>query len=166
MAKAYLGIGSNLDNPVRQIKQALRDLEAIEGTSLLEDAGLFKSLPMGPQDQPDYINSVALIATELDEELLLDKLQEIENQHGRVRSRRWGERTLDLDILLFGDKIINTERLVVPHPGLADREFVLYPLQKINSTLMIPGIGKLTDLVEACPSNGIEYLGMCDQVNE
>jgi len=166
MVQAYIGLGSNLDKPAKQIKQALLDLDAIEKTRLMNDAGLFKSPPMGPQDQPDYLNSVALIETELDEELLLDRLQAIENLHGRVRTRHWGERTLDLDILLYGDKIINTERLVIPHPGLAGREFVLYPLEKINPELIVPGLGKVKALVEACPANGIEYLGTCDQVNE
>jgi len=166
MVQVYIGLGSNLDKPEQQIRQALQDLGSIEKTLVVKDAGLFKSAPMGPKDQPDYLNSVALIETELDEELLLDKLQEIENLHGRVRARHWGERTLDLDILLYGDKIIKTDRLIVPHPGLPDREFVLYPLEKINPKLIIPGLGKLTALVEVCPANGIEYLGKCDQVNE
>jgi len=166
MVQVYIGLGSNLDGPEQQIKQALQDLNAINKTRLIQNAGLFKSSPMGPQDQPDYLNSVALIETELDAELLLNELQRIENHHGRVRTRHWGERTLDLDVLLYGDKIINTERLVVPHPGLADREFVLYPLEKINPELIVPGLGKVKALVEACPANGIEYLGTCDQVNE
>jgi len=166
MIQVYIGLGSNLDNPVQQIINALKDLNEIKEVNVIKDSGLFKSAPMGPQDQPDYLNSVALIETDLAEEALLDRLQNIENQHGRVRNRHWGERTLDLDILLYGDKIINTERLTIPHPGLADREFVLYPLQKINSGLTVPGAGKLADLIKACPANGIEYLGECSQVNE
>lgn len=156
---AYIGLGSNLNDPVAQINRALDDLTALEKTQLLKSSGLFKSRPMGPQDQPDYVNAVALIETELDEELLLDRLQQIENAHGRVRNRRWGERTLDLDILLYGDLQISTGRLTIPHPGLAEREFVLYPLEKINPELVIPGLGALTDLIAACPANGIEYMG-------
>ncbi|MCK4707564.1 MAG: 2-amino-4-hydroxy-6-hydroxymethyldihydropteridine diphosphokinase, partial [Gammaproteobacteria bacterium] len=130
--RVYIGLGSNLDDPDQQIINAFEDLNKIEKTRLVTDSGLFKSPPMGPQDQPDYINAVALLETELDAEPLLDQLQLIENRHGRIRSRHWGERTLDLDILLYGDEIINTARLIVPHQGLAEREFVLYPLQKID----------------------------------
>lgn len=159
MLSVYIGLGSNLEDPEKQIMAALTDIDGLDKTQLIKHSGLFKSRPMGPQDQPDYINAVALIETGLDEETLLDQLQNIEKHHGRVRERHWGERTLDLDILLYSDKIIKTERLTVPHPGLADREFVLYPLQKISPNLVIPGIGKLSDLIAVCPDNGIEYLG-------
>ena len=155
----YIGLGSNLQKPVQQITKALEDLNDIEGSRLIKDSGLFKSPPMGPQDQPDYINAVALLETELDVESLLDQLQLIEKQHGRIRTRYWGERTLDLDILLYGDDVINTERLTIPHKGLTDREFVLYPLQKIDPDLFIPGKGKLKNLIEQCPVSGIEFLG-------
>ncbi len=157
--KVYIGLGSNLDNPEQQIASALQSLSEIKDSRLISDSGLFKSPPMGPQDQPDYLNAAALIETELNAELLLDQLQAIENQHGRIRTRHWGERTLDLDILLYGDEIVNTERLTVPHAGLAEREFVLYPLQKINPELNVPGKGNIMDLIEACPDSGIEYLG-------
>lgn len=157
--QAYIGLGSNLDNPERQIGQALKDLDNIPATQLISDSGLFKSPPMGPQDQPDYLNAVALLATELDAESLLDQLQSIENNHGRVRTRHWGERTLDLDILLYGDMMINSERLTVPHTGLAEREFVLYPLQKITPDLQVPGKGSIAELIKACPVAGIEFVG-------
>ena len=157
--QVYIGLGSNLDEPAAQIKTALKDINEMERTKLIKDSGLFKSRPMGPQDQPDYLNAVALIETELDEISLLDRLQKIENAHGRVRQRHWGERTLDLDILLFADLIINTKRLTIPHPGLAEREFVLYPLEKINPALVVPGLGALKQLMAACPANGIEYIG-------
>ena len=157
--QVYIGLGSNLDNPEQQIASALQNLSEIKDSRLISDSGLFKSPPMGPQDQPDYLNAAALIETELNAELLLDQLQAIENQHGRVRTRHWGERTLDLDILLYGDEVVNTERLTVPHAGLAEREFVLYPLQKINPELNVPGKGNIMDLIEACPVSGIEYLG-------
>jgi len=158
--QVYIGLGSNLDDPAKQLSSALKDLNLIQHTRVLKDSGLFKSPPMGPQDQPDYLNAVVLMETDLTSEVLLDQLQLIENNHGRVRSRHWGERTLDLDILLYGDEIIDTERLNVPHIGIAEREFVLYPLEKINPDLQIPGKGELAELIEACPVAGIEYLGL------
>jgi len=157
--QVYIGLGSNLDEPATQIKTALADIDAIEQTTLIKESGIFKSRPMGPQDQPDYLNAVALVETELDAFKLLDKLQQIENAHGRIRQRHWGERTLDLDILLFADKQIKTDRLTIPHPGLAEREFVLYPLEKINPDLAVPGLGTLKSLMAACSANGIEYIG-------
>ena len=157
--QVYIGLGSNLEDPAVQIKTALKDINEIEHTRLIKDSGLFKSRPMGPQDQPDYLNAVALIETKLDEVTLLDRLQKIENAHGRIRQRYWGERTLDLDILLFADLTINTERLTIPHPGLSEREFVLYPLEKINPELVVPGLGALKQLLAACPANGIEFIG-------
>lgn len=157
--QVYIGLGSNLDNPEQKIASALKNLNEIKDTRLVKDSGLFKSPPMGPQDQPDYLNAVALIETSLSAEVLLDQLQLIENNHGRIRSRHWGERTLDLDILLYGTDMINTERLTVPHIGLTQREFVLYPLQKISPELNVPGKGNIMDLIEACPVSGIEYLG-------
>ncbi|MDH5516590.1 MAG: 2-amino-4-hydroxy-6-hydroxymethyldihydropteridine diphosphokinase [Gammaproteobacteria bacterium] len=157
--QVFIGLGSNLDNPGQQIRHALRELSELESSRLLKDSGLFKSPPLGPQDQPDYLNAVALLQTELEAESLLDHLQAIENRHGRVRSRRWGERTLDLDILLYGDKQIHTARLTVPHIGLAEREFVLYPLEKIQPDLVVPGKGQLKDLIKACPRTDIAFLG-------
>jgi len=158
--QVYIGLGSNLDDPAKQLSSALKDLNLIKNSRVLKDSGLFKSPPMGPQDQPDYLNAVALMETDLGSEVLLDQLQLIENNHGRVRSRRWGERTLDLDLLLYGDEIIDTERLSVPHIGITEREFVLYPLEKINPDLQIPGKGDLAELISACPAAGIEYLGL------
>lgn len=157
--QVYIGLGSNLDKPEQQISSALKKLNEIKDSHLIKDSGLFKSPPMGPKDQPDYLNAAALIETTLDAETLLDCLQLIENNHGRVRNRHWGERTLDLDILLYGNEIINTERLTVPHVGLTQREFVLYPLQRINDQLNVPGKGNIMDLIKACPVSGIEYLG-------
>jgi 2-amino-4-hydroxy-6-hydroxymethyldihydropteridine diphosphokinase len=161
--QAYIGLGSNLAEPVQQIRHALQALAKLPATTLLSDSGLFKSAPMGPQDQPDYINAAALLETDLPALELLDQLQAIEQQQGRVRLRHWGERTLDLDILLYGNEIIQDARLNVPHIGLAEREFVLYPLQKITPDLVVPGKGKLSDMIKACAKTGIEYIG---SVNE
>jgi len=150
--EAYIGLGSNLQNPKSQITRALRALHELPHTQLLENSSLYKSMPMGPAGQPDYVNAVAKISTYLSPEELLSALQNIEQQHQRVRStERWGPRTLDLDILLYGDLEINTEKLQIPHSGIAEREFVLIPLQQIEEDLIIPGKGTLRELIEQLP---------------
>jgi 2-amino-4-hydroxy-6-hydroxymethyldihydropteridine diphosphokinase len=114
---------------------------------------------MGPQDQPDYVNAVMAIETDLEPLALLDRLQAIEVLEGRVRiGERWGPRTLDLDLLVFGNQVIQHPRLTVPHPGLAVREFVLHPLAEILPDLDVPGVGRIRELAEQCPHNGIEVL--------
>jgi len=147
--KVYIGLGSNLEQPLLQIKNALVTLNALKNTQLITDSGYFSSKPMGPQDQPDYINAVALIETRLAAIELLDALQAIENQQGRIKLQHWGARTIDLDILLYGDEVINTERLTVPHIGLCERDFVYLPLLKINPDVMIPQLGRLKKMVKA-----------------
>lgn len=150
--ESYIGLGSNLQDPQAQVMCALSELDQIPNTALLTHSSLYKSKPMGPSDQPDYVNAVAKISTGLDVETLLDELQKIENQHQRVRnSERWGPRTLDLDIILYGEMQITTDRLQVPHSGLAKREFVLIPLQEIQADLIIPGRGELGDLIKQLP---------------
>jgi len=139
MFTAYIGLGSNLADPERQIKQAVVHLKKIENTEVTTISSLYYSRPMGPQDQPDYMNSVAELTTHLSAIELLDQLQKIENQAGRVRKdNRWGPRILDLDILLFDNCVINTERLIIPHYGLKEREFVLLPLYEIAPDLTLP----------------------------
>lgn len=159
----YIGLGSNLDDPVKQIKNAIKELKALPKSHYLKDSGLYLSkamqLPEDDSKQPDYYNAVALLATELDPLELLGYLQSIERRHGRVRTVKWASRTLDLDILLFGELQINTEKLQIPHPGLCEREFVLYPLQNIEQALDIPGHGKLKECIEKCSRNGLRYLG-------
>ncbi len=155
-ASAYVGLGSNLDNPQLQITRALEALAQLPGTRLDACSSLYRSAPMGPQDQADYLNAVVRLMTSLAPEDLLDELQAIEQVQGRVRVQHWGPRTLDLDILLYGDAVIQTERLQVPHPGIPERNFVLYPLAEIDSQLSIPGLGELQVLLEQCPATGIE----------
>lgn len=160
MITAYLGIGSNLDNPVAQVRLALKSLAAVPDSRLLGQSSLYRSAPLGPLDQPQYINAVASIQTALDPLALLDAMQAIELTQGRVRTgERWGPRTLDLDILLYGDEIISTERLTVPHPGLQQRNFVLYPLQELAPQLVLPGLGGLDMLLAACSADGLERIG-------
>ncbi len=152
---AYVGLGSNLGNPQQQVSLALTELDALEGCSLCRASSLYASAPMGPADQPDYVNAVAEIRTVLEAGLLLDQLQALEARHQRETTRRWGPRTLDLDLLLYGDNVIETSRLSVPHPGIAGRHFVLYPLAELDSSLVIPGAGMVESLLAECPQNGL-----------
>jgi 2-amino-4-hydroxy-6-hydroxymethyldihydropteridine diphosphokinase len=156
---AYIGLGSNLDKPVAQIKSARTAIASIAGVQELAFSGLYHSLPMGPQDQPDYVNAVMCVATDLLPMDLLRCLQNIENEHGRIRKgERWGSRTLDLDVLIYGDKEIDLPDLTLPHKGLTERSFVLYPLLEIAPQLVVPGKGPIADLVAKCPLAGLRRL--------
>ncbi len=157
--RVYIGLGSNLDDPKRQVRKALHALTSLPGSTLCRYSSLYRSPPMGPQDQPDYINAVAELETSLSAAELLSLLQAIENQQGRVRGAvRWGPRTLDLDILIYGQAQIKAPELTVPHPGIAERPFVLYPLAEIAPDLEIPGRGALQELLDRCPPRGLERL--------
>lgn len=147
MPVVYIGLGSNLQGPTQQLTSALAELAAHPDLILKNTSDLYSSKPVGPQDQPDYVNAVAELHTDLAPEALLDVLQHIENQHNRVRLRHWGERTLDLDILLYGDNIINTPRLTVPHKEMYNRSFVLYPLAQIAPQLRLPDGRRLPDVL-------------------
>jgi len=155
----YIGIGANLDGPVQQVSRALDELAALPRTRLVKKSSLYRTPPMGPPDQPDYINAVAELDTWLTPLALLDELQRIEQLHRRVRgAQRWGPRTLDLDLLLYGAQKIEQPRLRVPHPGLAERAFVLLPLVEIAPALAVPGLGALADLKASISSDGISCL--------
>ena len=160
---AYIGLGSNLQQPIQQVKQALLHLAEIPQTRLINASPLYRSAPLGPADQPDYINAVAAVTTRLSPLALLDALQAIERQQGRVREgERWGPRTLDLDLLLYADQQIRNDRLTVPHPGLGERNFVLYPLHDIaGKDLRIPGLDTLEHLLDACSRQGLELVELC-----
>lgn len=139
MTCVYIALGSNLANPLHQVQSALNALAELPQTQLIATSSLYRTPPLGPQDQPDYLNAVVALDTDLSAENLLDHTQKIELEHGRVRKdERWGPRTLDLDILLFGDEIINTERLTVPHYDMKNRQFMLYPLAEIAPELHFP----------------------------
>lgn len=156
---AYVGLGSNLDNPVRQVRSALRELGEIPHTCLGAASPLYTSRPLGPQDQPDYINAVARLDTELDAPGLFAALLAIERRHGRQRDgRRWVARTLDLDLLLYGDACLNGPELIVPHPGMHERAFVLYPLADIAPELIVPGHGPIRDLLARCTDPSLTRL--------
>lgn len=143
----YVGLGSNLDDPRSHVARAIVDLGSIPGCRLLASSSLYVSTPMGPQDQPDYINAVAELECTLEPMELLSELQRIEQHHKRTRERRWGPRTLDLDILLFGNQVIAESDLVIPHAGIAKRLFVLVPLLELAPQLEIPGLGPVSDIV-------------------
>ncbi|MCK3654583.1 7,8-dihydro-6-hydroxymethylpterin-pyrophosphokinase [Pasteurellaceae bacterium Macca] len=136
MASVYIALGSNLDNPLAQLEQAVKSLQQFATDFALSP--IYGSKPLGPQDQPDYVNAVARFSTPLSPLELLDCLQQIENSQGRVRLRRWGERTLDLDILLYDDQQIHSERLTIPHYDMQRREFVIVPLYDLNPDLILP----------------------------
>lgn len=155
---AYIGLGSNLEDPVDQVRRALDELDQIPDTRLIKASSLYRSDPVGPPGQPDYINAVAEIETSLDPIPLLRELQAIEQAHERVRIVRWGPRTLDLDLLLYADQEINDPDLIVPHVMLPERGFVLYPLQEIAPSLEIPGRGSLASLIHQVAQDGLEKM--------
>ncbi|OZY87046.1 2-amino-4-hydroxy-6-hydroxymethyldihydropteridine diphosphokinase [Cellvibrio mixtus] len=157
MALAYIGLGSNLDDPLAQVMRAIDELSALPQTQLAQCSAIYSSKPIGPE-QPDFINAVALLDTHLAPLVLLDALQAIEQAHQRVRIQHWGPRTLDLDLLLYGDQVIATERLTVPHPYLTQRGFVLYPLADITPDLQLPDGSRLPDWLHQCPPDGLVKL--------
>ena len=156
---AYIGIGSNLDDPVSQVKEAIEELEAIPDSVLAACSSLYSSKPMGPADQPDYVNAVAALDTLLSAEDLMQALRKIEDRQGRDRSGdKWGPRVIDLDLLLYGKKKINTDELTVPHPGMHERDFVIIPLAEIAGNLNIPGHGQLVTLINQCENHSLKKL--------
>ena len=145
----YIGLGSNIEQPYSQIKNAILALNNLPGTEVLTDSGYYKSKPMGPEDQPDYVNAVVEIETALNATELLKNCQLIEQQQGRIKRRHWGERCIDLDILLYANQQIEMDDLTVPHPGICQRDFVYIPLLKLNPEVEIPGKGMLNAIVES-----------------
>ncbi|MCG6201032.1 2-amino-4-hydroxy-6-hydroxymethyldihydropteridine diphosphokinase [Psychromonas antarctica] len=153
---SYIGIGSNQADPAQQATMAIEALKRLPNTQLTKCASLYASTPMGPQDQPDYVNTVVELDTQLSALALLDELQKIEFNQGRVRkATRWGPRTLDLDIILYGNQKINNTRLTIPHYGMKVREFVLYPLFEIAENLVLPDGTVLSQLTAQCDRNGL-----------
>jgi len=156
LVRAYVGLGSNLNDPRAQLRSALAALDDIPGTCCVACSSLYWSIPLGSMLQPDYLNAVAAVDTQLPAPELLKELHVIEELHGRVRgAERWVPRTLDLDLLLYGNSQLDGDVLTVPHPGLPERNFVLYPLHEIAPQLHIPGAGSLQTLLERCSSLGL-----------
>jgi 2-amino-4-hydroxy-6-hydroxymethyldihydropteridine diphosphokinase len=139
MTLVYIALGSNLASPLEQVNAAIRALSGIPDSRVVRVSSLYRTPPLGPQDQPDYLNATVALETSLSAEALLDHTQRIELQQGRVRkAERWGPRTLDLDIMLFGDAVISSERLTVPHYDMKNRGFMLWPLFEIAPQLHFP----------------------------
>jgi len=162
---AYIGLGANLGEPLAQLQQACHAIDALPKTRLTAASPWYRSQPLPLPDghagaeQEDYINGVVRIATGLQALELLDALQAIELDHGRDRrGPRWGARPIDLDILLYGQMTLESPRLQVPHPGLFEREFVLYPLSDIEPQLVLPDGRRLADLLANCPLRGLHRL--------
>ncbi|MCW8828998.1 MAG: 2-amino-4-hydroxy-6-hydroxymethyldihydropteridine diphosphokinase [Gammaproteobacteria bacterium] len=157
--RAYIGLGSNLDHPEEQLRRAIEALGTIPASRLTAVSRLYRSSPMGPAEQPDYLNAVAMLDTRLEPLALLDALQAIEQQQGRVREgKRWGPRTLDLDLLLYGIEVIAHPRLSVPHPGMKQRNFVLHPLAELAPELHFPDGSSLQDALRETLPGRLEVL--------
>ena len=156
---ACIGLGSNLADPVAQVQQAFAALARLPDSRLVGRSSLWRSTPMGPADQPDYVNAVAMLETGLAPLDLLDALQAIEQEQGRVRDgTRWGPRTLDLDLLLYGETTMNDTRLIIPHPGLCERDFVLVPLLEVaGPEWPVPRHGRLGKLIVPA-AHGLERI--------
>jgi 2-amino-4-hydroxy-6-hydroxymethyldihydropteridine diphosphokinase len=144
---AFIALGSNLADPAAQIRSALGELAKLPGTRVVRSSSLYRNPPAGGMDQPEYVNAVAHIETPLAPRALLDGLLEIERAHGRVREYPNAPRTLDLDIALYGDRVLSEPGLVIPHPRMLQRAFVLVPLAEIAPDAQVPGHGRVADLV-------------------
>ncbi|HOX70381.1 MAG: 2-amino-4-hydroxy-6-hydroxymethyldihydropteridine diphosphokinase [Dokdonella sp.] len=156
---AYVGLGSNLDEPLQQVREALASLAGLARTQLRASSSFYVCTPWGMADQPDFINAVARIGTSLDPQDLLAGLLAIEQQAGRVRNaERWGPRRIDLDLLLYGDQQIAMEGLQVPHPRIAERAFVLLPLAELDPLIVLPGQGRIADLLQRLDLSGCNRL--------
>jgi 2-amino-4-hydroxy-6-hydroxymethyldihydropteridine diphosphokinase len=159
LVPAYVALGSNLDDPRMQVERALDALGALPATRCVLRSSLYRSPPYGPIEQPEFVNAVAGLLTELDPGPLLEALKELESRLGRVRPVvRWGPRRIDLDLLVHGATRSDTEDLRLPHPGIAERAFVLAPLAEIAPDLEVPGVGRVHSLLARVNCDGVERL--------
>jgi 2-amino-4-hydroxy-6-hydroxymethyldihydropteridine diphosphokinase len=152
---AYVAVGSNLNQPLRQVGDAFERLAALPDTHLEVRSRIYLTRPMGPQDQPDFVNAAAGLLTRLGARELLDAMLAIERAMGRRRQERWGPRIIDLDLVWLHGDVIDEPGLTLPHPGVSERNFVLYPLSDIAPTLLIPGHGRVENLKSRVDSGGI-----------
>ncbi|HYK12378.1 MAG TPA: 2-amino-4-hydroxy-6-hydroxymethyldihydropteridine diphosphokinase [Burkholderiales bacterium] len=155
---AYIALGANLEDPVVQVRAGLAALATLPDTQLLMQSSLYRTAPVGYADQPDFINAVAAVDTELSPRELLDALLAIELNHGRVRQFANAPRTLDLDVLLYDDVEVNESGLTIPHPRMHERAFVLAPLAEIAPLCEIPGHGRVSDLLRGLDPQGVTRL--------
>jgi len=154
---AYVGIGSNLNDPRARVQEAFGHLQTLSSAVMLRSR-LYRTRPMGPQDQPEYVNAAAGLLTQLTARELLAALLGIEKSMGRNRQERWGPRVIDLDLIWMPGEIIDEPGLTVPHPGVSMRNFVLYPLADIAPSLAIPGHGRVSELMRRAGDDGISVL--------
>ncbi|MHB0983551.1 MAG: 2-amino-4-hydroxy-6-hydroxymethyldihydropteridine diphosphokinase [Thiobacillus sp.] len=152
---ATIGLGANLNDPAAQVEYALAELDRLPGTRLIARSSLYASAPVGYVDQPDFINAVAQVETDLAPRALLLALLDIEHRHGRERSFRNAPRTLDLDLLLYGDAHFHEDGLTLPHPRMCERGFVLLPLLEIAPDATIPGRGRAADWLDSCSDQSV-----------
>lgn len=157
-AAAFVGLGANLGDPAATLRSAVRALRELPDTSLVALSSLYRSAPLGPAGQPDYLNAVARLDTRLAPHALLQALQDVESRHGRIRQERWGPRTLDLDLLLYDRDVIVTVDLTLPHPELCRRNFVLLPLLQLAPELTLPDGTRLATLPAAQDQAGLSEL--------
>ena len=156
---AYIGLGSNLEDPASQVKRALAQLARLPATRLIVTSPCYSSVPLGPIAQPDFVNAVAGVLTELDSQTLLSGLHAIEAALGRpARHEKWGPRVIDLDLLVHGSEHRREPQLTLPHPGILERNFVVYPLADIAPDLEVPGLGRVADLKRRVGSEGLHLL--------
>jgi 2-amino-4-hydroxy-6-hydroxymethyldihydropteridine diphosphokinase len=158
MRQAYIALGSNLQQPQLQVLQAFTELARLPKTRVINRSSLYRSTPVGYDDQPDFINAVAEIDTDLTPRELLHALQALEHKHGRVRSFPNAPRVLDLDLLLYNNMTMHTDELTLPHPRMHERGFVLLPLAEIAPGLTLPQHGSVAKLAQACTNRGVEKL--------
>ncbi|MDA9210823.1 2-amino-4-hydroxy-6-hydroxymethyldihydropteridine diphosphokinase [Methylophilaceae bacterium] len=147
MNNIYIALGSNLKNPKKQIKDGIQSIKKIDGVQILSKSKLYETPPVGILDQPNFVNAVIKIDSDLSPNKLLEELLNIENNAARVRIDKNGPRTLDLDILLFNDLILDKKNLIIPHPRMHERLFVLIPLKDIDETIVIPNHGAIIDII-------------------
>ncbi|CAA6825210.1 MAG: 2-amino-4-hydroxy-6-hydroxymethyldihydropteridinepyrophosphokinase (EC [uncultured Thiotrichaceae bacterium] len=159
---SYIGIGSNLGDSKQTIRSALQNLNAHSSIVLESHSHFYQSKPHGPQDQPDYLNAVAKINTSLSPLHLLHALQAIENEHDRVRTKHWGPRTLDLDILVYEGQTLNTDHLTIPHPYMRERPFVIHPMYEISPDFVFDDGQSLAELVTLSPKDELNKLEPID----
>jgi 2-amino-4-hydroxy-6-hydroxymethyldihydropteridine diphosphokinase len=155
---AYVAIGSNLNDPEQRVQEAFARLEALPSTRLIRRSRVYRTRPMGPQDQPSFVNAAAGLLTQMDARELLDHMLQIEAAMGRRRQERWGPRVIDLDLIWMPGERIDEPGMTLPHPGVSTRNFVLYPLADIAPMLAIPGHGTVLDLLHGAGDDGISLL--------
>ena len=158
MHRAFIALGSNLQDPQQQVQRAMEELNGLPGTRLVARSSLYRTAPVGYDDQPDFINAVAEVETTLEAEALMRQLLALEATFGRERPFPNAPRVLDLDLLLYDNLELDTEVLTLPHPRMHERGFVLLPLAEIAPDLMIPGKGRVGDLAQLCSEQGMERL--------